>query len=310
MALVHHLVLLMFNSIFKNTIPLRIVLCLLFFLFAFSPTFLQAQVTRDVSVTATVAGEVITTSPGGGSSGSVILPKTAVNFSGLAYPRAAVSLLKFGVLQTSVIADENGAFNITLEELYDNTILYSLVAEDVSKNRSLLINYPIVVKVGLFTQLSNIRFAPTIVTDKSAVRTGDYLTVSGYALKEKQLEVIVSGAETKIFILLSSVSGAYKIILPTSGLPKGEYSLHIRYKDDERSSKLIKFTIGDANVFYAEQLSSIPGDCNADKVINLVDFSILAFWYGKSNPPKCVDTNNDNKINLVDFSILAFYWTG
>jgi hypothetical protein len=41
-----------------------------------------------------------------------------------------------------------------------------------------------------------------------------------------------------------------------------------------------------------------------------VDFSITAYWYGKENPPADVDFNGDGKVNLVDFSIMAFYWTG
>jgi hypothetical protein len=41
-----------------------------------------------------------------------------------------------------------------------------------------------------------------------------------------------------------------------------------------------------------------------------VDFSIMAYWYKRPNPPASVDLNGDSKIDLVDFSILAFNWTG
>jgi hypothetical protein len=44
--------------------------------------------------------------------------------------------------------------------------------------------------------------------------------------------------------------------------------------------------------------------------VNLVDFSILAYWYLKPNPDPKVDLNSDGIVDLVDFSILAYYWTG
>ena len=124
------------------------------------------------------------------------------------------------------------------------------------------------------------------------------------------MQVVIDGENSQTFTLTSDADGLYKIIIPLGSLSKGDYSIHVNYTDDTRISKLIKFIIGDANILSSDSVTNIPGDCNADNVINLVDFSVLAFWYGKDNPPVCVDTNHDGIINLVDFSILAFYWTG
>ena len=75
----------------------------------------------------------------------------------------------------------------------------------------------------------------------------------------------------------------------------------------------MSFIVGDTNT-----LASIPtatsaatkGDLNNDKKVNLVDFSIEAYWYKKKNPPANVDLNHDGKVDLIDFSIMAYYWTG
>lgn len=267
----------------------------------------SAQVTENVSVNATV-GEDVEVSPGGG--GGFGFFTTGVRFSGQAYPNAKVTLLKEGTEMLFTYANSAGNFSVSLREDYDAKIIYSIFAEDVLGNRSLLINYPLVVQVGYITHLSGIRFPPTIVTDKAEAKSGSFLTVSGYALPSRALEVSINGAATKNFSLTSSTSGTYKIVLPLSGLPKGEYNLSIKYKTDVRISKLVKFSIGELDIFHPETLRNIPGDCNSDTVINLVDFSVLAFWYGRPNPPVCVDTNRDGTINLTDFSILAFYWTG
>jgi hypothetical protein len=52
------------------------------------------------------------------------------------------------------------------------------------------------------------------------------------------------------------------------------------------------------------------GDLNCDNHVNLVDFSIMAHWYKKLNPPAKVDLSGDGKVTLVDFSIMAYNWTG
>ncbi len=54
----------------------------------------------------------------------------------------------------------------------------------------------------------------------------------------------------------------------------------------------------------------VNSDLNQDGYVNIVDFSILAFWYKKVGPPAYVDLNSDGMVTITDFSIMAFYWTG
>lgn len=266
---------------------------------------------ENVSVSASVGSP--TTPPSGGNTtvSGIGIPLTAVTFSGYAYPSAAVTLLREGLPVAAVTADADGLFAITLPESYDANVLYTLYAVDLAGQKSLLINYPIAVHVGFLTTLSGIRFAPTISTDKAQVKAGDYLTVTGYALPRAGLQAVVNGITgSQVFTLSAAPDGTYAITIPLGDSPRGDYTVHVKYAADTRISKLVKFSVGNANIYTAESEAAIPGDCNADRVVNLVDFSVLAFWYGKDNPPACVDTNHDHKIDLVDFSILAFYWTG
>jgi hypothetical protein len=59
-----------------------------------------------------------------------------------------------------------------------------------------------------------------------------------------------------------------------------------------------------------EKPEIVKGDFNKDGRVNLVDFSIAAYWHKRPSPPVSVDLNGDGKVDLVDFSIMAFYWTG
>ncbi|MDR3519475.1 MAG: dockerin type I domain-containing protein [Candidatus Pacebacteria bacterium] len=272
-------------------------------------------VSQDVSVSATVGGSQTSQVNGGGGgqlNGPIAIPQTSVRFSGDAYPDATVTLLENGTVATSVTADSKGLFDITLPEKYDGTILYSLEALDINNQKSLLINYPLVVTDGYLTYVSGIRFPPTISLDKVQVAVGGFLTVSGYSLPDTKLQIVIEGPGSQInktFTLNSGDDGSYDITLPLMALLAGNYSTYIRYPDDTRISKLVSFIIGDSDVSSINTTLNLPGDCNADGQINLVDFSVMAYWYGKPNPPACVDVNHDGIVDLTDFSILAFYWT-
>ncbi len=257
-------------------------------------------------VSATPNGSVtpppVTTSGGGQSIG--------VQFSGLAYPNATVSILKDGVDRAKAHADVSGAFTTTLEEIFNNSILYTLYATDVDGNRSLLLNYPLLSSAGRLSRITGIRFAPTIDTDKIAVKTGNDISFFGFGLPSTPLEFLVDGPLSKALTVSSGADGRYRFDLSTTGFPPGEYGLRVHYPNDIRMSTVIQFTVGAVDILKTKLTDIIPGDCNTDNTIDLRDFSILAFWYQKPHPPACIDTNHDGVVNLVDFSILAFYWTG
>jgi hypothetical protein len=49
-------------------------------------------------------------------------------------------------------------------------------------------------------------------------------------------------------------------------------------------------------------------DLNCDGYVDLIDFSIMYYWFDKSSPPKRVDLRLDGRIDIYDFSVMAFYW--
>lgn len=264
---------------------------------------------ESISVSATVGATILgplDESCGECSSGSFM----GIIFSGYAYPNAVVHVWKNGVPKATTTADIKGNFSITSTELYNPNILYTLYAIDKANRKSNLLNYPVVAKSGLITVISGIRFPPTITLDKTEVKIGDYLTVSGYSLPNASIDVVLERKPFNTYYTTSNNDGTYKISIPLIDLKKGKYNIHVNYHNDKKVSKVMQFTVGDVNILSEDLINNIPGDCNADQVINIVDFSVAAFWYGKPNPPRCIDTNNDNTVNLVDFSVLAFYWTG
>lgn len=55
----------------------------------------------------------------------------------------------------------------------------------------------------------------------------------------------------------------------------------------------------------------IKADINNDGKVNLIDFSIMAYWWKQPLSVFIlaqIDLNNDGKLSLADFSILAYWW--
>lgn len=259
--------------------------------------------TEVVSVSA-VIGSIPSIDPVGGGGG---VYQSGVRFSGLAYPLATVTVQKRDGAPITVLADDKGAFSVLVPETAWQ--FFTLFATDTSGRKSTLLNFPTVLYSGYITDISGIRFAPTITTDKLAVKKGDFITIEGQALPAVEVSVSFEGQENRVFSLVSNVQGKYSVTIPVL-FPEGEYVIRAGYPLDTRTSKAVRVSVGPASILRTEATDNIPGDCNVDQRVTLVDFSVLAFWYGKPNPPRCVDVNGDGIINLVDFSIVAFYWNG
>lgn len=262
---------------------------------------------KNISVSAVVGTlpSVDSVVSGGGNGG--VTQQSGVRFSGFSYPNSNIFIKKGYSKDLIYKTDVNGKFSIVIPET--NWTFYTLFAVDSFGTRSTILNLPTVFYSGYLTEISGIRFPPTVRVDKTSVKKGDFVTISGSGLYNFPIEIIVKGKEEVSFFPYSNKEGLYSITVPFN-LIKGEYSIKARYLEDNNSSKLYKITVGDTTIFSKESTINIPGDCNFDQRIDLTDFSIMAFFFGKKNPSICVDLNRDGIINLVDFSIIAFYWNG
>ena len=79
-------------------------------------------------------------------------------------------------------------------------------------------------------------------------------------------------------------------------------------------SQAVTFNVGAQSVIKTST-AVLKGDVNSDGKVNLVDFSIAAYWYKRplSEAFKKIEKerlNGDGKLDLTDLSIIAYYWTG
>jgi len=256
---------------------------------------------------------------GGGGGGFFYSAPTTVVFSGKAYPKSVVTLLKDAQVVTQTVAGPDANFSITLTGLTGGNYIFAIYSEDKDGIRSSLLTFPVSVTYGAATNVSGIFIAPTIAVDKSEVRRGDNIAIFGQSHPESEITIQVSSDE-EIFIKTNSDKNG--IYLYNFGTEVLEYGNHLAKskasKNGEISSfsKAVGFIVGTKNVF-AKLPAKCPqkADLNNDCKVNLVDFSIAAYWYKRSLSEsfKLIEKeklNGDGKIDLVDFSIMAYYWTG
>ncbi len=250
---------------------------------------------------------------GGGGGGGYAAPITSVVFSGRAYPQSTVTLLKDAQIAATTVAGSDANFQVTVSGLSGGNYIFSVYSEDNKGNRSSLLTFPLSVTSGASTNVSGIFIAPTIAVDKSEVKQGDNIAIFGQSAPNSEITISVNSDEEFFNKVTADKNGVYLYNFDTSPLTMGQHFTKSKTAlngEISSFSKTISFAAGTKTVLAQPTAVAVKGDSNGDKRVNLVDFSISAYWYKRPSPPASADLNGDGKVDLVDFSIMAFYWTG
>jgi len=256
---------------------------------------------------------------GGGGGGGYTPPAviTQVIFSGKAYPLSQVSILKDGQLAVTSIAGPDANFNISLNGLSTGNYTFAVFGEDNQGRHSALFTFPVFITQGATTNISGIFIAPTIDIDKKEVKYGDNITIFGQSAPSSEITISVNSAEEFFNKIKSDKNGVYLYNFDTSVLEMGQHftkSKMVLNGEISSFGKSMSFLVGTRNIAKAVP-EFLKGDLNSDGLVNLVDFSIAAYWYKRPistefTVKEVKRLNGDGKVDLVDFSIMAFYWTG
>lgn len=257
-------------------------------------------------------------SGGGGGSGNKVTGAQVV-LTGRAYPRSEITILKDAQVVATTIADDNAHFQVLIKDLSSGTYIFSLYGEDTKGIRSSLFTFPVSVTKNVLAKIDNIFVAPTITGDKKEVKKGSPIVLFGQSYPLSEVTIEVNSAQQFFIKTPVGTDGVYLKSFDTTVLELGEHHAKARSTAKQvisSQSAAYGFTVGTKDVLAKEITScSERADFNADCRVNLVDFSIVAFWYIRPLSPEFIvreakHLNGDAKINLVDFSIMAFHWTG
>ena len=256
-----------------------------------------------------------TTAPGGFESTDGIYQSGdgRVIISGHAYPNSTVGILVDGNFFDNANANSTGQYSITLDEIARGVYTFGVYGEGPDGVRSSVFSTSFTVTGSRTSALGNVNVAPSILVTPDPVNPGETLTVSGYALPDSSITIQngrINTTATKDFFATSDSRGRWSTTLDTGSFTVDTYQ--VRAKAEQ---------VGGESTHYSEytfygvgQEADLPINSylNRDGKVNLIDFSILLFWWntngGDSDPP--ADINRDGNVSLTDFSILLFNWTG
>ena len=258
-------------------------------------------------------------SGGGGGGGGSVYIATSVIFSGRAYPKSAVTLLKDAQIAATAIAGADANFQVSVSGLSGGNYIFSLYSEDKKGVRSSLLTFPVSVTSGATTNVSGVFISPTIAVDKSEVKRGDDIAIFGQSAPQSDIVISVNSEEEFFGKTISDKDGIYLYNFDSSFVDYGTHYAKSKASIGNQAvssfSSVISFKVGTKNIFAQLPNKIEKGDLNSDGRVNLVDFSIAAYWHKRPlsttfKPTEIERLNGDGKIDLIDFSIMAFYWTG
>jgi hypothetical protein len=211
-------------------------------------------------------------------------------------------------------ANNQGAYTLTIDGIARGAYTFGVYAVDQNQVKSSTFSTSFTVTGARTSALSNINIPPSIRVVPDPVDPGTPATISGYALPnstvtiENEKEGTVASRQT--LTATANQAGAWTVSLPTAGFSVGTYKVRARAQQAEGAttnfSNYLLYGVGQAAT------RPTNADLNRDGKVNLIDFSILLFWWntngGTSDPS--ADISSDGRVNLVDFSILLFNWTG
>lgn len=273
-----------------------------------------AQVSHQVTVTATVPEQP-----------PLEDPDTVIIFRGIAYPSSTITITQDGTPISIITANTQASFEVSV--IVDpGTYTFSVYGIDINNIEGRVSNFTLLLSEGSTTTISGIFLGPTITRDRSSIGPGETVTVSGTTAPNSEVNVTLEyqgsaaaagGAQTKIAVLIASADGNGRWIqlFDADDLDTGSHNAKAQATEPVSSnvsefSKTVVFEVT-AGEEPGECAGSVLGDINCDGFVNLVDFSILLFFWNSSEPanPRA-DINSDGIVDIIDFSIMLFYWTG
>lgn len=237
-----------------------------------------------------------------------------VTITGFTSPRSMVTFLVDGKIAKTAVASSDGSYTVVLDLIARGAYTFGVYSTDAAKIKSSTFSTSFTVVGARASSLSNIMIPPSILVTPDPATPGTPVVLSGYTIPNATVtienEKEGSAASRKVFTGTTNANGAWSISVETNTFTNGNYK--VRAKAAQTTGLQTNFS--NYTIYGVGQAASraLNSDLNRDGKVNLVDFSILLFWWGTaggdSNPP--ADINSDAKVNLTDFSILLFNWTG
>lgn len=238
---------------------------------------------------------------------------TVVRFQGIAYPSSQVTMQRAATILATVPADPQARFDVTVSNQPSGVHTFSVFADDALGRTGRISVFVLSITQGTTTTVSGIFLGPTIAASAASIPLDGTLSILGATAPQSNVTLFVESEEIRTFTTEAGTDGLWVRQLLGTDLGLGEHMA--RAKAVAPSSEISGFS--DTLVLTVGPLTPPDvcdgknrADLNCDGKVNLVDFSILLFYWKKPAPfaNTRVDLNLDGRVDLVDLSILLFNW--
>jgi hypothetical protein len=249
--------------------------------------------------------------------GSIVVSATieamvgTLRISGFASPGLFITFSEGGTVIGTTVANPNGTFIQSFPGISPVVHTIVIFGTDPLNRVTSSTTIEVFTRPYEITSVAGIILPPTLSLNKSTIFRGEQLVVSGSSVPGFKV-IVFSEPPVRTYETTGLEDGNFSVTLSdTSQLELGDHKVYALVQDTYGSQSLFSVTL-----FFkvVEEQTSPPGppcdiakaDLNCDLTVNLIDFSILLYYWGTNSPQ--ADINKDGNVNLIDFSIMMFYW--
>jgi hypothetical protein len=248
----------------------------------------------------------------GGSTSYVPPSGGSVEITGMAYPNTKVTILKDGIIASVTTADPGAAFKVTISNLSAAYYNFGVYAIDTSGLKSPTYSFPVSISDFITIHIDNVFLAPTIGVSNTEIKKGDPINIFGMTVPKAEVTMYVHSVQEFVKKIISTSAGIWFKQFDTSVLDLGNHDTYSRASLNDRitdKSNVVAFTVGKTSI--KGIVSYKRSDLNKDGKVNIIDFSMLLYYWNKKPPTTSrADINKDGIVDIIDLSIMLYDWTG
>ena len=219
-------------------------------------------------------------------------PDTIATFSGFTSPNAFVTILDSNTVVGTTSADAAGVFTKSLTNQTAGNHAFGIQVIDSGGASTPVINLLINLQPHAETIVGDLAM-PVTITAQTGVRP----VLGGTGTPGSTLSIFIEPGGV-IETAAVAPDGSWSHTLATQ-LPSGTVTAYVVASTPSGLVSAPSSTV-------SFDITCMIADYNCSGHIDMVDFSILMYYWGTADPT--TDLNNDHIVDLTDFSILMFYW--
>lgn len=214
----------------------------------------------------------------------------------------------------STTANDIGRFAQVFPGMAETTHTITITGYDIHNRTIPPTIVEVFTKAYELTTVSDIILPPTIELSTNQISPGETIEIFGRGTPDYKTMIFTEPPLNSFEVDVDEFGEYQYTFSDTENLELGDHRIYALLQNLIGSQSLFSNTLFFRVTSGQEEPGEEPvcnitrGDINCDESVDLVDFSILLFYWGSNE--SLADINNDGTVNLVDFSVMMFYWQG